>query len=160
MLFRSKDTLKLTKEVDGINLSNGLAWSADGRTMYYVDTMAKSIDTFDYHDGKISNRKVRWRVTDDSQGLPDGMCIDKEDGIWVAFWSGGVVRRFDKDFNITDVIEMPVPMPTSCAFIGPNYDQMIITSAHDGKPDAKEDWGKTFICTPKIGGVAPTLFPN
>ena len=155
-----KDTLKLTKEVDGINLSNGLAWSADGKTMYYVDTMAKSIDTFDYHDGKISNRKVRWRVTDDSQGLPDGMCIDKEDGIWVAFWSGGVVRRFDKDFNITDVIEMPVPMPTSCAFIGPNYEQMIITSAHDGKSDAKEDWGKTFICTPKIGGVAPTLFPN
>jgi sugar lactone lactonase YvrE len=51
-------------------------------------------------------------------------------------------------------------MPTSCAFIGPNYEQMIITTAHDAKPDAKEDWGKTYICTPKIGGVAPTLFPN
>ena len=70
------------------------------------------------------------------------------------------IRRFDKDFNITDVIEMPVPMPNSCAFIGPNYEQMIITSAHDGIADAKEDWGKTFICTPKISGVAPTLFPN
>ena len=141
-------------------MSNGLAWSADGRTMYYIDTMAKSIDTFDYSNGQISNRQVRWRITDDSQGLPDGMCIDKEDGIWVAFWNGGVLRRFDKNFEITDEIKMPVPMPTSCAFIGPNYEQMIITTAHDGIPDAEEDWGKTFICSPKIGGVAPTLFPN
>ena len=155
-----KDTFKLTKEVDGINLSNGLAWSADGKTMYYIDTMAKSIDTFDYNDGKISNRQVRWRITDDSQGLPDGMCIDKEDGIWVAFWNGSVVRRFDKNFNITDEIQMPVPMPTSCAFVGPNFESMIITTAHDGIADAKEDWGKTYICKPKIGGVAPVLFPN
>lgn len=151
---------KLTKVQDGIWLSNGLAWSKDGKTMYYIDTLAKSIDTFDYADGEISNRRVRWQITDDSQGLPDGMCIDAEDGIWVAFWNGSCLRRFDRDFNITDVIQMPVPMVTSAAFVGPNFEEMVITSAHDGVADSGADWGKTFICRPKVPGVAPTLFPN
>ncbi len=160
-LYRlDKDGKKLTRVLDGIWLSNGLAWSGDGKRMYFIDTLAKSIDTFDYADGELTNRKVRWRITDDTQGLPDGMCIDAEDGIWVAFWNGSCLRRFDKDFNITDVIEMPVPMVTSCAFVGPNFEQMIITTAHDGVAEPGLDWGKTFICTPKISGVAPTLFPN
>ena len=160
-LYRlDKSGRKLTKVQDGIWLSNGLAWSKDGKTMYYIDTLAKSIDTFDYADGEISNRKVRWRITDDLQGLPDGMCIDAEDGIWVAFWNGSCLRRFDKDFNITDVIQMPVPMVTSAAFVGPNFEEMVITSAHDGVADSGADWGKTFICRPKVPGVAPTLFPN
>jgi sugar lactone lactonase YvrE len=88
------------------------------------------------------------------------MCIDAEDGIWVAFWNGSCLRRFDKDFNITDVIQMPVPMVTSCAFVGPDFKQMVITSAHDGVANPGKDWGKTYICTPKVPGVAPTLFPN
>ena len=155
-----KNGKELTRVLDGVWLSNRLAWSKDGKTMFYIDTMAKSIDTFDYADGQLSNRKVRWRIKDDSQGLPDGMCIDAEDGIWVAFWSGSCLRRFDKDFNITDVIEMPVPMVTSCAFVGPDFKQMVITSAHDGVANPGKDWGKTYICTPKVPGVAPTLFPN
>jgi sugar lactone lactonase YvrE len=160
-LYRLDKTGKeLTRVLDGVWLSNGLGWSKDGKTMFYIDTMAKSIDTFDYADGQISNRKVRWRLTDDSQGLPDGMCVDAEDGIWVAFWNGSCLRRFDKDFNITDVIEMPVPMVTSCAFVGPDFKQMVITSAHDGVANPGKDWGKTYICTPKVSGVAPTLFPN
>jgi gluconolactonase len=160
-LYRLDKTGKeLTRVLDGVWLSNGLAWSKDGKTMFYIDTMAKSIDTFDYADGQISNRKVRWSLTDDSQGFPDGMCIDAEDGIWVAFWSGSCLRRFDKDFNITDVIEMPVPMVTSCAFVGPDFKQMVITTAHNGEADPGKDWGKTYICTPKVPGVAPTLFPN
>ena len=55
---------------------------------------------------------------------------------------------------------MPVPMVTSCAFVGPNFEQMVITSAHDGVANPGADWGKTYICTPKVPGVAPTLFPN
>jgi sugar lactone lactonase YvrE len=159
-LYRlSKDDLKLQKKVDGISLSNGLGWTKDGKTMVYIDTMAKSIDTFDYNDGEISNRKVRWRVTDDSQGLPDGLCMDAEDGVWVAFWNGGVLRRFDKDFNLTDTLEVGVPMPTSCAFVGKNLDTLIITSAHDGVENPGKDWGKTFSYRPKIGGLPPVLFP-
>jgi sugar lactone lactonase YvrE len=159
-LYRlSKEDLKLEKKVDGIWLSNGLGWTKDGKTMVYVDTIAKSIDTFDYNDGEISNRKVRWRVTDDSQGLPDGLCLDAEDGIWVAFWSGGVIRRFDKDFNVTDTVEVGVPMPTSCAFVGKDLGTLIITSAHDGVENPGKDWGKTFVYRPKIGGLPPVLFP-
>jgi len=160
-LYRlDKSGESLTRVLDGVWLSNGLAWSADGKTMFYIDTLAKSIDSFDYHDGELSNRKVRWSVTEDSQGLPDGMCIDAEDGLWVAFWNGSCLRRFDRDFNITDTLEMPVPMVTSAAFAGPNFEFLIITSAHDGAAKAEADWGKTFIYRPKIGGVAPVLFPH
>ena len=160
-LYRlDKSGKKLTRVIDGIWLSNGLAWSKDGKTMFYIDTLAKSIDSFDYNDGELTNRKVRWSVTEDSQGLPDGMCIDAEDGLWVAFWNGSCLRRFDKDFNITDTLEMPVPMVTSAAFAGPNFESLIITSAHDGAPGAGADWGKTYIYHPKVKGLAPVLFPN
>lgn len=151
---------KLNRILEGVWLSNGLAWSADSRTMYYIDTMAKSIYVFDYADGELRNRRVGWQVTDDSQGLPDGMCIDAQDGIWVAFWNGSCVRRFDKNFKVTDIIKMPVPMVTSCAFVGLNFEQMVITTAHDGAHNRGRDWGKTYICTPDVPGVASTPFPN
>jgi sugar lactone lactonase YvrE len=159
-LYRlSKDDLSLKKMVDGISLSNGLGWTKDGKTMVYIDTMAKSIDTFDYKDGEVSNRRVRWRVSDDSQGLPDGLCMDAQDGLWVAFWNGGVMRHFDKDFNLTQTLEVGVPMPTSAAFVGKDLGTLLITSAHDGVANPGKDWGKTFSYRPKVGGLAPVLFP-
>ena len=110
-------------------------------------------------DGEVSNRRVRWRVSDDSQGLPDGLCMDAQDGLWVAFWNGGVMRHFDKDFNLTQTLEVGVPMPTSAAFVGKDLGTLLITSAHDGVANPGKDWGKTFSYRPKVGGLAPVLFP-
>ena len=166
-LYRLDKTAEvLTKVLEGVTLSNGIDWTNDGRTMVYVDTLAKSIDTFAYCNGELSNRMIRWQVTDvATQGLPDGLCVDREDGVWVAFWNGGVLRRFDKNFSITDIVEVGVPMPTCCTFAGKDLMTLVITSACDHDPsdstlhsEASQDWGKTFIYHPKIGGKPTVLF--
>lgn len=148
----------LTRVIDGVGISNGLAWSADGKRMFYIDTVTLSIDCFDYHDGELSNRRRVWTAPDESFGFPDGMCIDSEDGIWVGFWGGGKVRRFNSNFEITHEIELGQPLVTSCAFAGPNLDQLVITTASFNQSGENKDLGKTYITQVPIRGVATQLF--
>jgi gluconolactonase len=150
----------LTKVVDGIGISNGLAWSADGKTMFFIDTVTLSIDSFDYRDGELANRKRRWTAPDSSYGSPDGMCIDSEDGLWVAFWGGAKVRRFNTQFEVTDEIELPQPLVTSCAFAGKDLNQLIITTARLDQSSNNEDLGKTYIAQVSIPGMRTQLFPG
>jgi gluconolactonase len=150
----------LTKVVDGIGISNGLAWSTDGKTMYFIDSITLSIDSFDYHDGELANRKRMWTVPDKTFGTPDGMCIDSQDGLWVAFWGGGKVRRFNTKFEITDEIELPQPLVTSCAFAGPDLNHLVITTARFDQSTDEEDLGKTYIAQVSIPGTRTKLFPG
>jgi gluconolactonase len=160
-LFRLDKTGKtLTKVVDGIGISNGLAWSADGKTMFFIDTVTLSIDSFDYKDGELANRKRRWTAPDSSYGSPDGMCIDSEDGLWVAFWGGAKVRRFNTQFEVTDEIELPQPFVTSCVFAGKDLNQLIITTARFDQSSNNEDLGKTYIAHVSIPGMQTHLFPS
>jgi len=151
----------LERIVDDVTISNGMDWSSKNDAFFYIDTMAKSVDRFDLAtDGRtISNRKAMWTVPEGDPGLPDGMSIDAEDGLWVAFWGGSVVRRFDKDFTITAEINIPAPFVTSCVFAGPELDTLIITTAHNGAADAPPQAGMTFICKPGVRGVVTNLFP-
>jgi gluconolactonase len=160
-LYRLDKTGKtLTKVVEGIGISNGLAWSADGRTMFFIDTITLSIDSFDYRDGEIGNRKRMWTSPDETYGAPDGMCIDSEDGLWVAFWGGGKVRRFNSQFEITDEIVLPQPLVTSCAFAGQDLNQLVITTARLDQTGNNEDLGKTYIAKVSIPGMRTQLFPG
>ena len=92
-LYRLDPDGTATRMVDGVTISNGLAWSADGRTMYYVDTPTQRIDAFEFtaSTGAIGNRHpvVHIPLAD---GAPDGLTIDAEGGLWVALWGGGAVR--------------------------------------------------------------------
>ena len=150
----------LTKVVDGIGISNGLAWSADGKTMFFIDSITLSIDSFDYHDGELANRKRMWTAPDGSFGTPDGMCIDSEDGLWVAFWGGGKVRRFNSKFEITNEIDLPQSLVTSCAFAGPDLNLLVITTAQFNQSIDNQDLGKTYIAQVPIPGTRTQLFPG
>ena len=151
----------LERIVGDITISNGMDWSFKNDAFFYIDTMALSIDRFDVAaDGRmISDRRAMWKVPEGDPALPDGMAIDAQDGLWVAFWGGSVVRRFDKDFTITAEINIPAPFVTSCVFAGPDLDTLIITTAHNGQADAVPQSGMTFICKPGVKGVATNLFP-
>lgn len=133
-LYRMDTDGSIQKMVDGVTISNGIAWSSDKRKMYYVDSPLHRIDVFDYDDatGNISNRRTVI-IVPDNLGDPDGMTIDTEDKLWVALWGSNAVGRFDPTTGeLLEKVEVPAPQITSCAFGGTNLDTLYITSAREG----------------------------
>lgn len=123
------------KRADNVTLSNGIAWSADERTMYFADTLTREILAFDFdvNTGTLSNRRVAVAFPPDSRetlGLPDGMTIDTDGNLWVACVIAGKVACFDPDTGrMLRTIHFPVNGITSCCFGGKNMDELFVTSA-------------------------------
>ncbi len=117
----------------GIEISNGIDWSPDREAMYYTDSPRRVIYKYDYDlvSGKIANRREFIKVPE-SDGYPDGLCVDSEGFIWSANWDGWRVTRYDPQGEIERVVYLPVQRPTSCAFGGPELNQLFITSAWTG----------------------------
>lgn len=112
-------------------ISNGLDWSLDGRTLYYVDTPLERIDAFDYDPatGSLSRRRV-FADLHDVPGRPDGLTVDAEGGVWVAMAKGGrAVRRFTPDAIPDVVVDIPVPNVTSMAFGGAQLQDLYVTTS-------------------------------
>ncbi|XOV93329.1 MAG: SMP-30/gluconolactonase/LRE family protein [Bacteroidota bacterium] len=126
--------MSVEKKLDNISISNGLVWTSDKKTFYYIDTPTKEVWAFDYDNatGNISNKRVAVSIPE-SEGFPDGMSIDTEDKLWIAHWGGYQVARWDP---ITGEklysVKMPVSQVTSCAFGGSDLDQLYITCARKG----------------------------
>jgi len=116
--------------IDGLTVSNGLAWSPDGRTMYFADSWTKTIFQcdFDLDTGVARNQRVFAQLPPD-RGVPDGATVDTEGFLWSANFAGGCVTRYTPDGRVDRVIAVPVPLPTSCAFGGPDLSILYITSA-------------------------------
>lgn len=116
--------------LDNVGLSNGLSWSEDSRFLYYIDTLTSQIakHSYDLDTGKVSDRKPLITF-EKSEGSPDGMTIDREGNLWVAFWGGGCIRRISPEGKIIGVFKLPVSRVTSVAFGGENLSQLYITTA-------------------------------
>jgi len=128
-LFRCDPDGTLHRLDEGFQLSNGLGWSPDNRTMYFIDSAPREIYAYDFDlaSGAIRDRRTLVRIAEE-HGLPDGMTVDAEGFLWVAQWSGGRVVRYDPEGTISRVIEMPVRRPTSVSFGGPDLRTLFITS--------------------------------
>jgi sugar lactone lactonase YvrE len=157
ILYRLDARRQVTPTVGGITVSNGLAWSPDAGTLYYVDTYAFGIDAFDYDvaTGDLRNRR---RLVDipESEGLADGMSVDSDGCLWVALFRSGCVRRYTPEGRLDGVVRTSCPQVTSCAFGGPGYASLYITSGAVGldHPDA----GALFVCTPGVTGLPPAVY--
>ncbi|XP_064110835.1 regucalcin-like [Macrobrachium nipponense] len=132
-LWKYDHELEFTQWVKGVTISNGLAWSHDRKTCYYIDSPAKTVDAFDYDDadGKISNRRTILNY--DTAGLkdqvPDGMTIDTEGNLWVACFGGAQVICVDpKEKKVVRQVSLPSKNITSACWGGPNYDILYVTS--------------------------------
>lgn len=141
--------------VTGVSLSNGLGWSSDGGTMYYIDTPTGRIDAFEYdvNGGGVGERATAV-VLADGAGSPDGMCVDVEGGIWVALWGAGEVHRYEGG-SLTEVIQVPTPFVTCPSFAGPSDGQLVITTASE--PFGKQPpsgAGDIFLASVGIRGHA------
>lgn len=142
---------------DGVTISNGLQWSLDGTRAFYIDTPTKRVDVFDYDvaDGTFQERRAFADVSALS-GSPDGMTIDAEGGLWVAFWGGGAVRRLDPDSGaVTEEIEVPGATHTSAAaFGGASLDTLYITTSRQHLADEDDpEAGAVFAVRPGVSGA-------
>jgi sugar lactone lactonase YvrE len=132
-LYRLDPDYRVTRVVADITLSNGMDWSADNRHMYYIDSMTQQVDAFDFdlERGELSGRRTFVSVPKEV-GLPDGMTFDAEGYIWVALHGGGVIHRYTADGQLDRVVPVPARQVTCCAFGGPDYGDLYITSASNG----------------------------
>ena len=133
-LFRLDRDLSVRRMLGGVGCSNGIAWSFDNKTMYYIDTNTSKIDAFQYDitTGEISNRRTAVAIPE-SLGSPDGMTMDAKGNLWVAHWDGWCVCCWDPNTgHLTRKVALPVSRPTSCAFGGPGFATLYITSAAFG----------------------------
>jgi len=115
---------------DGFRLSNGLGFSTDLSTLYYVDSADRIIYAFDWRrsDGALHNRRVFVRVPAD-EGFPDGLTVDADNFVWCAHWFGGCVIRYDPAGKIERRIDVPASQASSVTFGGPELTDMFVTSA-------------------------------
>lgn len=148
-----------TAKLDGIRCSNGLAWTEDRRTMYYIDSPTKRVVAFDYDPdtAAIANPRTVVEIAADG-GLPDGMSIDAEGMLWVAQWGGWQVARYDpRTGRKLQSIELPAMYVTSCAFGGDRLDELYITTARTGLTEAQLAEqplaGGLFIARPGVKGA-------
>lgn len=115
---------------EGIQFSNGLAFSPDCSTLYFSDSVARCIYAYQWRreTGKLSNRRVFIRLPRE-QGIPDGLTVDAEGFVWCAHWFGACVTRYDPDGKLERRIDMPATQTSSLAFGGPDLDVIFVTSA-------------------------------
>ena len=154
---------RITRKLDGIGNSNGLAWSPDEKTMYYIDTPTRVVSAFDYDKttGAIANRRVAVRIEEDA--WPDGMTIDAEGMLWIAQWGGGAVTRRDPaSGREIGRIGLPAAHVSSCVFGGGQLDLLFITTARLALDEAalasQPHAGGLFVADPRTCGSSPIPF--
>ncbi len=120
-----------------VTVSNGLEWSPDGSRAYYDDTATHRVDVFDYDvDRGLHGRRPFATIPDD--GLPDGLTVDADGGLWVALADRGEVWHLTAEGVHDEVVEVPVGMVTACAFGGPDLDQLFITTSRENVPPGED----------------------
>lgn len=135
VLYRFDKDGSIHTMIENVTISNGIVWSADKKTMYYIDTPTGEVVGYDYDDatGEISNKRVAVKVED---GSPDGMTIDENDHVWVALWGGNAVGCYDpKTGKLLQKVQVPAPNVTSCAFGGKDLKTLYITTARGQMSD-------------------------
>ena len=145
-LYCFDETLRWTAVDEGYRVTNGPAFSPSGERMYHNDSARRVTYVFDLAAGNAVNRRVLIQFGD-GWGFPDGMTVDSEGCLWIAFWDGGCLRRFSDRGEWLETVELPVSRPTSCAFGGPDFDRLYVTSASTGLNE------EAMAMQPKAGGL-------
>ncbi|MCA1653075.1 MAG: SMP-30/gluconolactonase/LRE family protein [Sphingomicrobium sp.] len=161
-LYRLDSPDRWSKIDEGYAVTNGPAFSPAGDILYHTDSARRTIYRFDLApDGSVGPRSVFAHFTG-AEGYPDGMTVDTDGCLWVAFWDGWAVRRFSPEGAEMCAIEVPVQRPTSVAFGGPALDRLYITSARIGLDQTalavQPSAGGLFMTEPGCTGIAERPF--
>lgn len=163
-LYRIRPDGSFRPVLSGLKCANGMGWSPDRRTMYFIDTPSRAVWAFDYDAEKGDiHPDSRVTVVDFSafppeEGGPDGMTVDAEGKIWVAQWGGFCVCRYDPITGERLLrVEVPAPCATCPTFIGENLDQLLITTAGMGR-DPYPLSGDLFVAKVGVRGLPANRF--
>ena len=164
-LYQLSSNNELSVLLDQIRIPNSIAWSPEGDVMYFSDTRAEIIWSFNYNSetGEISDRNT---FVDFSklQGRPDGATTDTEGYLWCAEYGGGKIIRFDPKGRIVSAITVPATNVTSCTFGGPNFSTIYITTASQRlTPEQRLSQplaGSVFSCDLDITGIPEPIFKD
>lgn len=160
-LFRVDSDGRASVMLEGVTVSNGLGWSPDDRSFYYIDSLTYSVRVFDFDPvyGEITNGREFCAFGPDT-GLPDGLSVDGHGGVWVAHFGAGTITRHDPSGQQIAEHHLPVPNVTSLAFGGPDGTDVLVTTGKYKMTDA--EWahcptaGDIFGGTWGVSGV-PTV---
>jgi sugar lactone lactonase YvrE len=164
-LYRVTADGKAERKIQGLKVSNGLAWSPDGRTMFHSDSRGPWIDRweFDAKTGAISERR-RIRTLTNEEGRPDGAACDAEGCYWSCGVSAGRLNRFDANGKLLHSITVPVPAPTMLCFGGADLRTAFVTSLREGLADrdfsADPHAGKIFSIDLGVAGTPIQRFAD
>ncbi len=149
----------VSRQVDGVAISNTLAWSADERTLLFADSMEATIYAYDFdpETGEVGER----REFAHSRGegcAPDGSAMDAEGYLWNCSWDGSRVVRYAPDGSVDRIVELPAQRPTCCCFGGPNLDVLYVTTARVGLPHPRPEDGAVLALDPGVRGRLEPLW--
>ncbi len=133
-LYRVDAQRRVEQIIQGVTISNGIGWSPDRSTMYYIDSPTRQVRAFDYDldTGDLRNGRIAFELHGD-EGYPDGMTTDQEGMIWLAHWAGSRVCRWDpSNGKMLQRYDTPAPHTSACCFGGANLDELYITTARKG----------------------------
>lgn len=157
-VLRIDADLDITTVLPRATVSNGIAFSPDGRRAYYVDTLTRRIDVFDVAEGELRGRRA-FATIPEGEGLPDGLTVAADGSVWVALWGGGAVHGFDARGTRVATIELPVPQVSACTFGDDDLGTLYITTSGQGLPAGHgTEAGSVFSVRPGVHGIPVTPF--
>lgn len=158
-VYRLDPDLSVHVVLERVTVPNGLVWTADGEVALHADTGEGVIWAYDFDAaaGALGGRRPFARF-DSSAGMPDGMALDDEGGVWVAMWGGGAVRRYTPSGVLDFAIPLPAVNVTSCAFGGPDRRTLYITTSRQGLAEPEPEAGGLFAVETGITGAPVHAF--
>lgn len=137
----------------GIGLSNGIAFSPDGGTIYHVDTIPGTVSRHSYGPGPFDHDEPWVLVLEDLPAYPDGLTVDADGMLWVAQWGGASVRRHTPTGDLLDIVEVDAAQASCPAFVGPDLDLLAITTAQEGLENWTDQSGAIFLAATGATGL-------
>ena len=137
----------------GIRLSNGIAFSPDGATIFHVDTLANSISRHSYGNGDFDREEPWVVVLQDLPAYPDGLTVDSDGKLWVAQWGGSSVRRHAPTGELLDIVQVDATQASCPAFVGPDLAMLAITTAQEGLHGWTDQSGAIFLADVGVTGL-------
>ncbi len=150
----------LTRVLTGLNAANGLGWSPAGDRFYFIDSDPGVLWEADFDAASAALSNVRMLRADLGSGIPDGLAVDAEGCVWIAFYGGGQIRRFDPTGRLLVAVDLPATYPTSVCFGGAQRAEMYVTTARveRGPERVRAGDGRVLVLDAGVAGAPVASF--